>query len=111
MHVKSPDLRIRSKWLQMTASAIITNNNYCWLKINNGFINLFYCHKSTDDENMKQIEIFSSRGVKGGAPPPFDVKQFDMYTCVNTYSRSLIWPRSIFFIYYVSDADFHTVHL
>ena len=45
MHVKSPDiwegLRISSKWLRMTASAIITNNNYCWLKINKGFINLF----------------------------------------------------------------------
>ena len=106
MHVKSPDfgesLQICSKWLQMTASAIIiTNNNYCWLKIKKGFVNLFIVinrpiwwkyEANWEFTNSPPIER-SERGV----PPPLGSPAV-WHVCVNRYSRSLIWPRSIFFI-------------
>ena len=84
-------------WLQKTASAIITNNNYCRLKINKVLINLFIVINRPIwwkyEANWEFTKSRPSRGVKGGVLPIRSPAVW--HVCVNRYSRSLIWPSQI----------------
>ena len=62
-------------------SAIITNNNYCWLKINKLFVNIVFVigrPKWWKYEANLELLKSPSRVVKG-KDPPLEVKQLDMY--------------------------------
>ena len=58
----------------------------------------FYCHKNRPIwwkyEANWEFTKSPPREEWKGDPPPLEVQ----HVCVNRYSRSLIWPRSIFFI-------------
>ena len=59
------------------------NNNYRWLMINTGFINIVIVITGPKWWKYEAVLVFSKstplRGVKGGDSPPLEVQQLDMY--------------------------------